>query len=278
MPTTPTTPPAAPAAPIAPAAPATPRSQPRRRTDTSLPGQLNTEWNTLQHTPTPPHWRTHPTLDHPTLAHIETTTRTTNPTTANTTLHTLLTHHHHPTHESDHLAGRTLLQLMLGKAIRLAATHTGRDTQHNLETLAITALWQTITTYPLDRRPTKIAANITMDTLNTITRELAHTHHETPTNPTTLHTHQTTHQTHHHTPPDLELLNLLTWAVDHHTITPADATLILDIYTPPPGQPGGPAAAQLHGLTWPTARQRASRAIRKITHTIHTDSAYAYSR
>lgn len=175
-------------------------------------------------------------------------------------------------HAGDPLAGRTVLQLMLGKAVRIATTRAGRDSRPSLEHTAVAALWTTIATYPVERRPAKVAANIAMETLRAVTAELTHQHAETPTSPDVLATNLTEEPAdQHRTSADHELLNLLTWAVDHGTITAADATLILDIYTPAPGCDGGPAAARRHGLSWPAARQRASRALRKVARRIHDD-------
>lgn len=168
----------------------------------------------------------------------------------------------------DALAGRTVLQLMLGKAIRIAASRSGMDTRHNLEHTTITALWTVIATYPVDRRPTKVAANIAMDTLQIITGEFAHHRTELPTGPDLLNGRTTVASE----SADVELLEVLTWSVDRGTISAADATLILDIYSPAPGEAGGATAAARHGLGWPAARQRASRAVRKIATAIHGDS------
>lgn len=242
----------------------------RRRTDNSLAGQLNVEWDHLCADPataaTVTGWATtHSALTGcASLASIErTVTGTASSTATDAILLALLT----LAHDGERLAGRTVLQLMLGKAIRLAASHTGRDTRSSLEQITIAALWTVIATYPLDRRPTKVAANIAMDTLHAVTAELAHDRHETPTSPDNLR--PTTAQPHE--PADLELINLLAWAVDHHAITHGDAVLILDIYAPAPGETGGAAAAVKHGVTWSAARQRASRAIRKITRALHDD-------
>src|SRR5690606_10215306 len=60
-------------------------------------------------------------------------------------------------------------------------------------------------------------------------------------------------------------------AVDHGAVTPADATLIVDVYAPAAGEPGGAEAATRHGLTWPAARQRCSRAVRRIAAAVRAD-------
>ena len=55
-------------------------------------------------------------------------------------------------------AQRVVLQAMLGRAVLDAA----RDPSHDLDDY-IAELWLGIATYPLDRRPTQIAANLALD-------------------------------------------------------------------------------------------------------------------
>ncbi|TDD70972.1 hypothetical protein E1262_07535 [Jiangella aurantiaca] len=176
--------------------------------------------------------------------------------------------------DGDALAGRTVLQLMLGKAIRIAAGHAGRDSRESIEQAAVAALWTVIATYPTERRPTKVAANIAMDTLGVISRELAYCRTETPAEPDTLAAVVGTD------PADLtvaaggdvDLTELLAWAVDAGAVSAGDAALLLDIYAPAPGLDGGAAAAERAGISWAAARQRASRAVRRITLAIRADA------
>ncbi|WP_298329280.1 hypothetical protein [Haloactinopolyspora sp.] len=173
--------------------------------------------------------------------------------------------------DGDELAARTVLQLMLGKAVRIANTYTGRDTHENVEHLAVAALWSTIATYPTTRRPTKVAANLAMDTMRAVSAELAYARAESPLEPEILADRLADPPYHAGAPADLELIELLAWAVDHGAVTPADATLIVDVYAPAAGEPGGAEAATRHGLTWPAARQRCSRAVRRIAAAVRAD-------
>lgn len=59
----------------------------------------------------------------------------------------------------DLLARRVVLQAMLGRAVLDAA----RDSQHDLDDY-IAELWLGICDYPLSNRPTRIAANLALDT------------------------------------------------------------------------------------------------------------------
>lgn len=59
----------------------------------------------------------------------------------------------------DQLAGRVVLQAMLGKLVRLAA----EDGRHGVDEY-VAECWLGVATYPLARRPRRIAANLAMDT------------------------------------------------------------------------------------------------------------------
>lgn len=241
-------------------------SSPTRRTDSSLIGQLNIEWDQLCVADATASmvvgWADH----HAALANCAVLVDVEHAVTrdADAVLLALL----RETQNGDQLAGRTVLQLMLGKAVRVAASHAGRAPLHELEACAVTALWDVIASYPVVRRPEKVAANIAMDTLHRVVDELAHDRHEQAVSPDVL------DPSHNDDggPADLDLLNLLAWAVDNNTISAADASLLVDIYVPAPGQVGGKAAADRHGISWAAARQRASRAVRRITHAVRADT------
>ena len=61
--------------------------------------------------------------------------------------------------DGDILAGRVVLQTMLGKVVRLAQAHPGVAVDD-----FVSALWCRIRSYPLTRRPRRIAANLAWDT------------------------------------------------------------------------------------------------------------------
>lgn len=245
----------------------------RRQTGTGVAGRLNDEWDRLcadGRVAAVARWA----AAHPALAgcrelgDVETTV-TSDRTGADAVLLALL----RLAHDGDALAGRTVLQLMLGKAIRIAGGHAGRDSRECLEHAAVAALWTVIATYPTERRPTKVAANIAMDTLGAVSRELAHRRAETPTEPDTLAAVLGRDPGADDTDDgDVDLAELLAWAVDAGAITVSDAGLLLDIYAPAPGLAGGAAAAERAGISWPAARQRASRAVRRIALAVRADT------
>jgi len=66
----------------------------------------------------------------------------------------------------DGLAGRVVLQSMIGRLVQLAR----RDAQAGVDDY-VSAMWCVIRTYPLARRPVRIAANLALDTLKAVCRE-----------------------------------------------------------------------------------------------------------
>jgi DNA-directed RNA polymerase specialized sigma24 family protein len=66
----------------------------------------------------------------------------------------------------DQLAGRVVLQALLGRMVRMAR----RDPSAGVDDY-VAALWCRIRTYPLATRPVRIAANLSMDTLKSVHAE-----------------------------------------------------------------------------------------------------------
>ena len=66
----------------------------------------------------------------------------------------------------DQLAARVVLQTLIGRMVRMSL----RDPRSSIEDY-LAALWCVINSYPLDRRPVRIAANLSMDTLRAISDE-----------------------------------------------------------------------------------------------------------
>ena len=66
----------------------------------------------------------------------------------------------------DQLAGRVILQSLIGRLVRMAR----RDVRAGVDDY-LAALWCAIRTYPLERRPRQIAANLALDSLKAVHRE-----------------------------------------------------------------------------------------------------------
>lgn len=67
------------------------------------------------------------------------------------------------------LAGRIVLQAMLGKLVRLSHSSAAYGEPDALDDL-VAQMWCQIAVYPLDRRPRKVAANLAMDTFKVVRR------------------------------------------------------------------------------------------------------------
>jgi DNA-directed RNA polymerase specialized sigma24 family protein len=66
----------------------------------------------------------------------------------------------------DQLASRVVLQALIGRLVRMAQ----RDPRASFDDY-LARLWCAIESYPLERRPARIAANLSMDTLKAVSRE-----------------------------------------------------------------------------------------------------------
>jgi len=69
-------------------------------------------------------------------------------------------------HGGDPLAGRVVLQALLGRLVWMAR----RDREAEVDDY-VAALWCVLAGYPLARRPVRIAANLALDTLKAVHRE-----------------------------------------------------------------------------------------------------------
>ena len=119
----------------------------------------------------------------------------------------------------DELAARTTLQAVLPGVRRCVSGVGGKriDVKDN-ESIALTAAWQMITCYPIERRPRHIAANIVLDARQAIhstrVRRLQDQNREQSVMPGFVH-------------PAVELVEVLTDAVALQIISAADAQLIV---------------------------------------------------
>jgi hypothetical protein len=66
----------------------------------------------------------------------------------------------------DQLAGRVVLQALIGRMVRMAQ----RDPRASIDDY-LAHLWCVIENYPLQRRPVRVAANLSMDTLKAVSRD-----------------------------------------------------------------------------------------------------------
>jgi hypothetical protein len=179
----------------------------------------------------------------------------------------------------DALAGRTVLQTMLGKAVRVAGTVARRDDvrgdQEEALARAVAALWQAIATYPVALRPARVAANLALDTVavaqrgHTGSSHFRRSYRELPVadvgsvGPAVQHDGGPDDV---RGPADAQLLTVLAWAVRASVLDLDDAQLLVRVYSVDEhGRPAdGRAVAAQAGLSWPALRQRCRRLAQRI--------------
>lgn len=181
--------------------------------------------------------------------------------------------------DGDHLAGRTVLQAMLGKAVRVAASAADRPDvrgdQEEALACAVGSLWLVIATYPVARRRSRVAANLALDTVALVQRGHTGSSHFRRTYPETpfadvrslgKSVRQDLEPADRRGPVDAELFSLLAWAVRNGVLSQDEARLLIRVYTvDEQGRPGDArAVAQQEDLTWPALRQRCHRLARRV--------------
>lgn len=164
------------------------------------------------------------------------------------------------------LAGRAVLQLMLGKVARVARSQYGCGDREEALAAAVGALWQSVATYPVGRRPVRVAANLALETLAGTRRDLASARAsrgwlplpEPGGGPSADEAGLGV---------DGEVWQVLAAAVRDGTVTAAEARLLGRVYASDgSGSPVDPRTiAAQEGLSWPALRQRCSRSVRRLS-------------
>jgi hypothetical protein len=171
------------------------------------------------------------------------------------------------------LAARVLTQLMLPKAILIARTAAAElhDREEQVQ-LAVCALYEVIRTFPVHCRKKHIPSHLAWDTAHAVRRSVLAQTSEIPddqlaTRPTP------------HTEPNAseQIARLLAWALTEDVITTAEARLLTARYcTDADGRKTWKSIGSLSqvaaetGISLVAARQRCSRAVRKLAAAIDT--------
>lgn len=269
-----------PAPPVSASAPV--RETPRRHTSTTtLAGRLNREWAQLVAGPPAAAALSRWTLTCPALTGLSTLddvlslVADADPTLRDAVLLALI----QAAQAGDALAGRTVLQTMLGKAVRVAGTVARRDDvrgdQEEALARAVAALWQAIATYPVVMRPARVAANLALDTVavaqrgHTGSSHFRRSYRELPLADVGSVSRAVQHDgdpDEARGPVDAQLLTVLAWAVRTGVLDLDDAQLLVQVYSVDEyGRAAdGRAVAEQAGLSWPALRQRCRRLARRI--------------
>lgn len=250
----------------------TQRPAPRspHRTGDGLFGRLNREWETHAAAAVPPAWRDGVLGRHATVGQVMSAVAGVSCSRdADSDLHALLTLHA----GGCPVAGRAVLQTMLGKVARLARTAHRRGLTDPTAT-ALEAMWRAVSRYPLSRT-SAVAANLAMEALAALP--------QSPRVDEVLFNDEMAADLRHAAlDQSSERRDLaaqtLRWALDHRVLTELDTRILVRLYCADPDQAAdGRTVAGEFGLSYPALRQRHSRATRALAAAVrsHMDAPSA---
>ncbi len=179
------------------------------------------------------------------------------------------------------LAGRVVLQAMLPKIARMSRTlrpssnddRWAEDRRH----IAVATFWEIIYVYPADRRESRVAANLALDTLHRLTSDRRKPMVEIPLDPEEAagrlaqRSYVDPHECLGTITADSSLLEVITWGVEVAAISRDEASLLVRTYLPPPGAGGGAGVAGEIDVSRAAVRQRVSRARRRLIAAVRAD-------
>lgn len=164
------------------------------------------------------------------------------------------------------IAGRTVLQVLLGRAVGMAVRDQGSEVGDY-----VAAMWCHIRTYPLAERPTSIAANIGLDSLKAVKSERQWTRQRVAvtilSHGSSLEEAQLLEQTravyHHQDDADQLTARGVISAADRLGLIDAGTrAVLLSVYS---DGLSGRAAARVHETSPEMIRYRCSRAVRRLS-------------
>lgn len=225
---------------------------------TGLIGELNLEWRRICDTPLPHRWRALDALSDDTLGELIDRLSRMAGSQTDPILHALLTLHA----DGDALAGRTVLQTMLGKAARLARTAHARGID-DPNVAAVEAVWSAIHRYPL-HRDSSVAGNIALDALAALLRQARPRAIPLPyLDQVAADGVDETEAFQSH------LTHVLSWALDLQIITADDVRLLARVHLSAEPVTLREVAEDL-GVTHAALRQRHSRLVRRLASAVST--------
>jgi DNA-directed RNA polymerase specialized sigma24 family protein len=159
----------------------------------------------------------------------------------------------------DGVAARVVLQALLPKAVLMSATDPVAGVDDYLA-----ALWCAVATYPVRRRPTSVAANLALDTLKAVRREVGPRPDLSMPPQLVLQVAERRPSSVVGTAPSTRgpyVEEVLARAYEHGLVDPPTRAVLRSVYAE--GLPGA-LAARRHGLTPVALRSRCSRALRVL--------------
>lgn len=224
-------------------------------------GHLNADWVGIADTFTPPTWgRSCAQLEEAVdLGEVLTAINRAAAAGQDTILHALLTLHH----DGDEVAGRVVLQTMLGSVQRLILTARFRQLE-DIAACAVEAMWSAIANYPLRRR-VSVAANLSLEALSALQKAT-----QAPLPAGEL----LEHQIHREqlcgrlepdsaADPAEEAARALAWAYDQGVLDQEEVRLLALTYLSE-NRPSSAELAAEYGVSDVALRKRQSRAVAKL--------------
>jgi hypothetical protein len=158
----------------------------------------------------------------------------------------------------DKTAGRTVLQSMLGKLVKMSYTGVAAQETNALDDL-VTHMWCQIALYPLSARPIHVAANLALDTLKAAHRDW-HTRTEVPVPTTAVISALDAGQLRVHSPGTPSAESLIDAAHRLGLVTDTTRDILLAVYGPE--ELSGELAAQRWSCSPTAIRTRCKEAVR----------------
>ena len=179
------------------------------------------------------------------------------------------------------MAGRVVLQAMLPKLIRFS--HTTRPTRESAQAedhrhVIVATFWTVLARYPIQRRPSRVAAGLALDTLHALTAETRSGIVELPMPAGAME--QVTEQAEEPAGAahpgelgcDADLLEVIAWGLDAGVLSGEDVAVLCRVYLPADGRPSSVALAAELGLSPAALRQRCSRARRRLIAAVQAEA------
>lgn len=173
--------------------------------------------------------------------------------------------------DGEAFAGRVLLQLFLGKIVRMGLPGRTVSTAEEYESDALEAFWTVMSAYPCDRRPRSVAANLALDTLHQV-RVRPQSLERLDWNLWSWELQNHEEQAKEHDPTS-NVLILIRDGLQAGAISDGEAQLLVMTYAPSSAPITSTEMSAQLGISAATLRQRTSRAVARLSAFVHEDTS-----
>lgn len=187
------------------------------------------------------------------------------------------------TQTGQQMAGRVLLQAMLPKIAtmvrRMRPSSNDDRWVEDRRQIAVATFWEVLQSYPAQRRQSRVAANLALDTLHELTRGLRRPPVDIPVDPDDAsarlasRSYLEPRMSSDGLTADSDLVEVISWALSTRAISSEEAALLVRVYLPDAHEdPRGAGIAGELSLSHAALRQRCSRARRRLIEAVHADA------